>query len=185
VSVPVERLAEVFEFTLAELEENRAGRVHEDQKPRLMAAVRDLAQAGSILLGIGLALALIVPTVFVLTGAPSGPYAHNALLLGIGIPPVVSGAFWGPGIYFRIRGRQLRTAIAAGRVRVSEGPITRWYTSSKGGFVTYFARVGNVEIKLPNAGPDEMSDGERYRLYSVPHARGFLALEPASAEDPT
>jgi hypothetical protein len=69
--------------------------------------------------------------------------------------------------------RQLRAAVAGGRVECVTGPVRVFRQKNSG----YFLGVGDQTFRLP-VRPWHVESGARYRVYVAPAAKRIVAMEP-------
>jgi hypothetical protein len=149
--------ATTMHFTAQDLEANRQGRLGDGQRPRFRW---DL-----VYMGIGLVVALVA-----FAGSfiePRGPRWYIGAIvvggLGLGIAASQIG---------------LARELYAGRVVAISGKKEKWYGSTPGIRFT----LGGVNFFVPRNRAISLRDGQRYKVYYLPHSKAVVSVEPLESK---
>lgn len=158
----------LFNFTLHDLDANRAGELSDMQQYRLR-----LRQRRGIFIGIALVLVgALVATGFIFMGSRE----DNGILTVIGIGVTLCSAAI-TGIFGRFWMRN-SADLHANRAQVFEGELERVIKPMSRSVVTYLIRVGEAEIVVSKDAFKALQHGARYRLYRTPYSGSLLSIEP-------
>lgn len=161
-------LPRLFNFTLHDLDSNRAGELSDMQQYRLR-----LRQRRGILMGAALVIAgALVATGFIFMGGRT----ENPILTFVGIGVTLCSAAI-TGIFGRFWMR-LNADIQANRAQIFEGELERVIKPMSRSVVTYLVRVGDAEVVISKDAFKALKHGARYRLYRTPYSGILLAIEP-------
>ena len=157
MSDPLEKIAEVLEFTLDELAMNRAGQISSHQ---LWGIVKSAVVQG------GIALLYLSGVVAMLSGALDLHGFRRVAFYTLGLGGLV--------LMIPVAFRNVAAAVTR-RVVVHEGQIDLHGTGR-----VIVAIVGANRLPISTDALKVLTSGERYRIYSLAYSDEFLSIEPAS-----
>ena len=73
--------------------------------------------------------------------------------------------------------------LAMGRAECVEGEGFKWARQGSGrnSQRTYYYKIAGQTVQVSSGGYNALVDGQRYRMYYLPHSSRFLSIEPAGA----
>ncbi|MDX2151997.1 MAG: hypothetical protein SFV54_14760 [Bryobacteraceae bacterium] len=185
-------LAEANNFTLADLEENRAGRISGPQRQRLYArALAPLRYTGGALLGWLIACGIVkvlVPDIVLTVLALLGAKTFLVVFWGITLPCVL--AFLASAVKSVRLVTLLQGDLRDGKAAHIEGRITTSREDVDGLGLEKFHQQKNTQrayvfqdwrFDVDEDAMKALRPGLRYRLYYAPQSTLLLSIEPAPA----
>lgn len=171
-ATPISDLMAALQFTPADLDANRAGRLSDAQRERLRRSGRPMFYAV-----VGLALALIIGAALLIY---LGQRSESPILSLVGVSlTVINAVVLAVGVGSRLR---LREDLRSGQVVMIDGVVRRVVRVGRRS-AAYVLAVelpqGTLRLNVSKAVFNGFQDGVRYHLYRTPSARLLVAAEIA------